>query len=184
MTASLVLHSFPFRLRRSGIRRVHATAVALLCASGVSMQAASAASAATPSVAQSVFSEINQERAAHHLPALHWSIRLTSSSHSHNVAMAATNTMSHQVRHEAGLATRVTRTTFPWRICGENIGWNSQQTRAGAVALERMMYGEKAPNDGHRRNILNRRFNYVGVDVYRDNVHHKIWLTTDFAGTS
>jgi uncharacterized protein YkwD len=50
----------------------------------------------------------------------------------------------------------------------------------GVRRLETLMYHEKAPNDGHRRNILNSHFRNVGVDVYIDRAHHKVWLTTDF----
>jgi uncharacterized protein YkwD len=42
------------------------------------------------------------------------------------------------------------------------------------------MYNEKAPNNGHRLNILSSKFRQVGVDVYLDRTHHKVWLTTDF----
>jgi uncharacterized protein YkwD len=42
------------------------------------------------------------------------------------------------------------------------------------------MYNETPPNDGHRLNILNTHYRNVGVDVYFDKVHHKLWLTTDF----
>jgi uncharacterized protein YkwD len=48
------------------------------------------------------------------------------------------------------------------------------------VQLELLMYREKPPNDGHRRNILNHGFRNVGVDIYVDAAHHKLWLTTDF----
>jgi uncharacterized protein YkwD len=42
------------------------------------------------------------------------------------------------------------------------------------------MYYEKAPNDGHRRNILNPAYRDVGISVVQDFVHHRIWLTVDF----
>ena len=48
------------------------------------------------------------------------------------------------------------------------------------LALEKQMYHEVAPNDGHRVNILSRTFTQVGIDVYYDARHHKIWFTQDF----
>jgi len=44
------------------------------------------------------------------------------------------------------------------------------------------MYKEKAPNDGHRRNILSRGFTLIGIDVVRDS-KGTVWLTQDFAST-
>jgi uncharacterized protein YkwD len=43
------------------------------------------------------------------------------------------------------------------------------------------MLGETPPNDGHRRNILSATFAVVGVDVYLDSTHGRLWLTEDFA---
>jgi uncharacterized protein YkwD len=42
------------------------------------------------------------------------------------------------------------------------------------------MYNEKPPDDGHRRNILNKSFVDVGIDVINDSAHGKVWLVTDF----
>jgi hypothetical protein len=42
------------------------------------------------------------------------------------------------------------------------------------------MYNEVAPNDAHRVNILSTTYREVGIDIYMDNVHHKLWMTQDF----
>ena len=42
------------------------------------------------------------------------------------------------------------------------------------------MYNEVPPNDGHRVNILSHTFRQVGIDVYYDARHHKLWFTQDF----
>ena len=63
---------------------------------------------------------------------------------------------------------------------GENIGWNSDQTLSGVRYLEREMYREKAPENGHRLNILDHSFRDVGIDVYFDKTHNKMWFTQDF----
>jgi hypothetical protein len=57
-------------------------------------------------------------------------------------------------------------------------------TQDGALAVQKMMYNEVAPNNGHRLNILNRHFVNVGVDVYLDSTHHKLWMTVDFGHQS
>ena len=88
--------------------------------------------------------------------------------------------MSHQLPGELSLGARITRTGYRWSYIGENVAWNSDISKAGVLLLQRLMYNETPPNDGHRQNILSRAFKHVGVDVYIDRVHHKVWLTTDF----
>ena len=46
--------------------------------------------------------------------------------------------------------------------------------------MQRMMYNEKPPDDGHRQNILNKTYLDVGIDVINDSIHDKVWLVTDF----
>ena len=53
-------------------------------------------------------------------------------------------------------------------------------TRPGLRYLQAEMFHEKAPNNGHRLNILDRSFRNVGIDVYFDHKHHKMWFTQDF----
>lgn len=132
------------------------------------------------SFANAVAKLLNAERALHHLKPLQAKAQLVTSARTHNVAMAEANTMSHQVRGEKALGSRITATGYKWSWAGENIGWNSAMTAAGVLILEKTMYNERPPNDGHRLNILNSHFTNVGVDVYLDTTHHKVWLTTDF----
>lgn len=144
---------------------------------------AQAASPAESGAASSVFGLLNSERAANRLPPLQPSVALGSSAHAHNLAMAAAQTMSHQVPGEPDLGTRISRAGVAWHSIAENIGWNSDHSTAGADALEVLMYDEQPPNDGHRRNILSTSVRYVGVDVYIDGGGH-LWLTEDFADTT
>mgnify|MGYP003694421825 CR=1 FL=1 len=48
------------------------------------------------------------------------------------------------------------------------------------LAVQKAMYNEKPPDDGHRQNILNSKFVDVGIDVINDSEHGKVWLVTDF----
>jgi uncharacterized protein YkwD len=129
--------------------------------------------------AKAVLTQLNAERAQNGLKALRWSDKLFYSAHRHNLAMAQQGTLSHQLPGEASLGDRVS-VFYAWSACGENIGWNSDRSQAGALALETSMYAETPPNDGHRRNILSTSFVDVGVDVIDDSTHGRIWLTTDF----
>jgi uncharacterized protein YkwD len=134
---------------------------------------------ASPGIAQTLFSMINSERAANHLPALTWSGQLASSAHGHNLMMAATNTFSHQVAGEASLGARVSATGYSWTWCGENIAWGSVTSSSLAQSLESDMYNEAPPNDGHRQNILSTSAHHVGVDVWT-GANGKMWITEDF----
>lgn len=123
---------------------------------------------------------LNAERRVHHLAPLRYNYKLRLVARRHNLAMARRNTMSHQLPGELSFSARIDRAGYHWTYAGENIAWNSSMTKRGVIALQQVMYRERAPYDGHRRNILSRHFRHVGVDVYIDRAHHKIWLTTDF----
>jgi uncharacterized protein YkwD len=105
---------------------------------------------------------------------------LIDSAHGHNLQMARQNTMSHQLPGEPYFATRIQDAGYDYDWAGENVGWNSEMNLAGVLALEAEMFDEVPPDDGHRQNILSAHFRNVGVDVYPDNVNHKVWLTEDF----
>jgi uncharacterized protein YkwD len=122
---------------------------------------------------------LNVERTANHKPALVSSSALHASAHAHNLGMARVNKMEHQVPGEAPPGTRITKSGYNWSYWGENIGWTSVETVASLQSLENYMYHEKAPDDGHRLNILG-NFKNVGIDVYIDPVHHVMWFTQDF----
>jgi uncharacterized protein YkwD len=132
------------------------------------------------SIAWAVEHQLNAERHAHGLPALTMDAHLQLSARRHNMTMARFNSMSHQLPGEAFFATRIRQAGYQWTWAGENIAWNSQISTSGVEKLQTMMYDEKAPNNGHRLNILSSHFRNVGVDVYIDRTHGKVWLTTDF----
>lgn len=130
--------------------------------------------------ANAVLDELNAERAAHGLSALKLNSKLVDSAHTHNLAMAKADKLSHQLSGEAGLGSRVSAAGYRWSMVGENIAYNSSRSESGVLAVQKAMYNENPPNDGHRQNILNKDFVDVGVDVINDSVHGKVWLVTDF----
>ena len=130
--------------------------------------------------ADAVLHELNDERADHGLRALKLNSKLVSSAHTHNLAMAKANTLSHQLGGEAALGSRVSAAGYQWSMVGENIAYNSDRSQGGVLAVQKAMYNEKPPDDGHRQNILNKKFDDVGIDVINDSVHGKVWLVTDF----
>jgi uncharacterized protein YkwD len=138
-------------------------------------------SATARTFAAKMLSLMNSERYDNGRPALRSNKRLIQSAHRHNLAMARANTMSHQLPREANFAVRISRTGYSWSWAGENIGWNSDMSLTGLYALQREMFNERPPGEvGHRLNILNRNFREVGIDVYFDLRHHKVWFTQDF----
>jgi len=136
-----------------------------------------------PDIAAAVLAQLNSERAAHGLPALTSSSALLRAAHKHDLAMAKANTMGHQMPGEPALGARVLAAGYNYHYAGENVGFNGAMTTAGAKQLESIMYGETPPNDGHRKNILDPHFKQVGVDVWLDDVHHRLWLTVDFGAS-
>jgi uncharacterized protein YkwD len=149
--------------------------------SAPSKTASSSSSYATRSDwADAVLKELNAERADHGLAALKMNSKLVDSAHTHNLAMAKANTLSHQLSGEAGLGSRVSAAGYHWSGVGENIAYNSNSSESGVLALQKAMYNEKPPNDGHRANILTKSFVDVGIDVINDSTHGKVWLVTDF----
>src|SRR3954447_5370259 len=105
---------------------------------------------------RAVMHVLNAERRAHGLPALRGDHRLRLSARWHNLAMARHNQLSHQLPGEAPFTRRIDAAGYHWTVAGENIAWNSVMTKRGVVALEKLMYHERPPNDGHRQNILSR----------------------------
>lgn len=145
--------------------------------------ATSASARAVPAAhvySNGVLAQLNHERAAHHLPALRWNTALIRSAHAHNLAMAKRDALSHQLPGEAFFATRIYRAGYHYTCAGENIGYTTAMSLSGILAVQSMMYNERAPYNGHRLNILSRSYTNVGVDVVVDTAHHRLWLTEDF----
>ncbi len=130
--------------------------------------------------ANAVLAELNAERANHGLRALKMNSKLISAAHSHNLAIAKANTLSHQLSGEASLGSRVSAAGYSWSAVAENVAYSTSRSKGGVLAMQQMMYNEKPPDDGHRQNILNRAYVDVGIDVINDSVHGKVWLVTDF----
>jgi uncharacterized protein YkwD len=138
---------------------------------------------AESNAAYAVLALLNSERAAHGLGALRMNTQLLRSARAHNLMMAKYNTMSHQLPGEPYFTNRIAATGYSWQTAGENVGWNSDQSTSGALYLEKLMYNEVPPNDGHRKNILNSAFRDVGIDIYFDAHTGKLWLTEDFGSS-
>lgn len=175
------MHSRNHAVRSTGAASIIALLVTLVVCLVTAPSASAAMTTTESSDAKAVFTLLNKERAANGLPALKWNATLANcSAYNHSALMAADDTMSHQLPGEAYFADRITACGYRWSTVGENIGWTTDMTADGARSIEKSMYNEKPPNDGHRQNILSTAFTEVGVGVVLDTTHHKLWLTEDF----
>src|SRR5207248_3480962 len=117
-------------------------------------------------LAQLLFKQINQDRAANTLPSLAWEPRLQRSAHQHDLVMAKGCGLMHQCPNEPDLAIRISNQGVQWQTVGENIGeggpvffddaWNM------VLMMHQGMMAENPPNDGHRRNLLSKDFHRIG----------------------
>jgi uncharacterized protein YkwD len=127
-----------------------------------------------------LLAQLNSERKAHHLAAVHLNRKLDVSSRNHSALMAQRNTMSHRLQGERAFSARISGTGYKWSQVAENVAWTSRMTVAGVRQLQTIMYTEKPPNDDHRENILGKRYRDVGIGVIYDKPHHRVWITEDF----
>jgi uncharacterized protein YkwD len=136
-------------------------------------------------LAQQLFKQINQDRAANNLPSLAWEPRLEKSAHQHDLVMTKGCGLQHQCPNEPDLATRITQQGVQWQTVGENIGeanpvLSNDDASNMVTTLHKDMMGEKPPDDGHRRNLLSKDFHRIGISIYIDS-SNTLWLTEDFA---
>src|ERR1700680_548397 len=136
-------------------------------------------------LAQRLFKQINQDRAANNLPPLAWEPRLERSARQHDLVMAAGCGLMHQCPNEPDPGTRISNQGVQWQTVGENIGeggpvYSNSDAWNMVLMIHQGMMAEKPPDDGHRRNLLSKDFHRIGISVYID-AHNTLWLTEDFA---
>ncbi|MCX4751063.1 CAP domain-containing protein [Kitasatospora sp. NBC_01287] len=147
---------------------------------------AAGADPALDAAAAQVLAVLNQARAAQGLAPLQMLAGLQTSADAHNHTMAGGCGLEHQCPGEPAFGARENAAGVQWTAAGENIGEggpvaDTTAAIAGmAVGLTNSMLAEQAPNDGHRRNILDPSFHHVGVELWRDS-SGTVWMTQDFA---
>ena len=171
-----------FRARIVALTVAVALLAAVLVAPAPVAQAETVPSTSTAtSWALSVYNLINKERAAHGLAPYKNYPALITVAKNHNTYMARNNMLTHQCPGELSLGARFTAAGYtPWKAIGENIGMSTAWSLSAALGVHTKMYNEIAPNDPHRRNILNTTFGSVGVHILIDVGHHRLWMTEDF----
>ncbi len=114
----------------------------------------------TDTVAHHLFEAVNRERASQGLAQLKWDDALASAARQHADAMAARNTLGHQLPDEPGLSTRATK-------AGVHFVWLSENVAEGATPASITDQWMHSPN--HRANMLDTDMDTVGIGVAERN---------------
>jgi hypothetical protein len=113
---------------------------------------------------------INHERSERGLQPLHVDERLTRAARLHTERMLQRHELSHKLSDEAALRERVAATGLDFETAGENVAYDANASHA---------HTEFMHSPGHRANILQPKFNAVGIGVIHSG--NLIWVTEDFA---
>lgn len=114
---------------------------------------------------------VNRERVKAGEGPLQTDAGLIKAAREHATAMAAAHQLSHQLKDEPALAQRLAAATdLHMEGEGENVAVDVDLQQAHDGLME---------SPGHRANILNPAFNYVGMAVLWDDGH--LWIVQDFA---
>ena len=129
-------------------------AVALLCVSTAWAQAESDASAAE----QELLRRTNQEREKAGAPALEWNQWLTQAARQHAQEMARRGGLSHRFEGEPSLRDRLAATPLRFDASAENLAFGDEVDDIHRGWMN---------SPGHRANILNPKYNAIGIAVVR-----------------
>ncbi|MFU8794626.1 MAG: CAP domain-containing protein [Dethiobacteria bacterium] len=111
---------------------------------------------------QQMINLINEARKNAGLPALQINSKLTSAARAKSKDMVNNNYFSHTSPVYGDLSSLLKRFSISYRAAGENLAMNSN---GSVTAAHNSLMG----STGHRANILNSRFSYVGVGIYTKN---------------
>ena len=129
-------------------------------------------------VASWVLHYTNQARQKYKLASLQRYLALESAAQKHSSWMARTKRFSHEGRQGTKPHQRMVAETFGGSTTGENI--YKFPVRRDQKKLAKNLVDGWMKSPGHRRNILNPGFRYLGVGVARSGDH--IYATQNFGG--
>jgi uncharacterized protein YkwD len=136
------------------------------------------------SVIDQVLAHINAARADANLPAYALDNNLSKASALHNGLMINGCGLSHQCPGEGGIGDRFSAQGVKWGFAAENIGYGSAGSSDAEIikaanGLTDSMLAEKAPDDGHKKNLLSKDLKHIGLSIVRDG-KGLVWMTQDF----
>jgi uncharacterized protein YkwD len=171
---------FPWERDSQQLAAPPAAAPALLAPAAPAQVAAVVDTNFHPAVEQAALEMINQSRRQHGLSPLSMDESLRSAARAHSRDMAQRGFFAHVDLDGRGLAERLRAAGIVFGYAAENLGWSAGYSPLDGVAANHaQMMAEVAPNDGHRRNILNDRLGKVGIGVY-SGADGKVFYTCKF----
>jgi hypothetical protein len=127
-----------------------------------------------PSTAErNIFDLLNHERAAANLPPLAWNGHAALAARKHSRLLAQHGELSHQFEREEAVPQRIAATGLRFTDSAENVAVADAPEEAHMALML---------SPGHRANIMNARYNAVGIGVYE--AKGRLWVTQDFAWTT
>jgi serralysin len=132
---------------------------------------------------------INEERAANGLAPLKLEQNLNQSSEDHSLWMLEADIFSHTGAGGSTAKERMVAADFDfsgsWRS-GENIGFQSERGAPGLEDDVEDVHDSLMLSSGHRWNILNADYDYVGIGIEYGNYngYNGVMITQNFAATS
>lgn len=119
---------------------------------------------------QKILNLLNMARARQGLTSLKLDPKLQEAARAHSQLMAQKNNLSHQIGDEPVFSRRLENAGARFSTAGENVAFD--QTAEGA-------HQTLMNSPPHRANILNPKFNAVGIGAVRSG--ENLWVTEDFA---
>src|SRR5438477_3227888 len=127
--------------------------------------------------ARELFKLVNKDRAKQKLTALQWDDTLTQAAQAHVPWMAREKKLLHQFPAEPGLSERISTAGLHFDAVAENVAQvvNTEDVKRDAGQANETLMNSPP----HRANILNAKYNSVGVAILRDG--EQVWVVEDFA---
>jgi len=124
----------------------------------------------TTEMERQIFEWTNQERAKVNAPPLTWDNRLAIAARLHSDEMAKEKNLNHQLPGEAKFSERLSLQGARFSAAAENVGFGDDAETLQSGWMH---------SSGHRTNLLNPRYNQMGVGIVRSG--NRLWATEDFA---
>ncbi len=124
----------------------------------------------TTEMERQIFEWTNQERAKVNAPPLIWDNRLAIAARLHSDEMAKQKNLTHQLPDEAKFTERLSLQGARFSAAAENVGFGDDAETLQSGWMH---------SPGHRANLLNPRYNQMGVGIVRGG--NQLWATEDFA---
>jgi hypothetical protein len=127
-----------------------------------------AMASASPAEKQ-IFDQLNQARQKAGLAALDWNELVAEAARSHSKVLAQNSKLSHQFSGEPALQERIASRGVRFTVGAENVAFIEYLEDAHLALMN---------SPGHRANMLNPKYNAVGIGVVEQQ--GKIYVTQDF----